>query len=157
MLIGLTIPSWGPRVAGPFVRHRTFRRLGPLWSLVHGATPEISLDADGGGLRDLEYRLVRRIVEIRDGWLALRPYLDERTAETAQRLALEAGLPPERARAAVHAALLTDAARAKSRGEVPARVHEMAASGGNDLAEETAELLRVAQELTSPVVRPTTV
>ncbi len=144
MLIGFTIPSWGPRLASASAwgkRYATFRRLHPLWRLVYDAVPEIALEPAGGaGLRDLEYRLVRRIVEIRDGWLALRPYLSHETAEIARRLGTSADLSADRLGATISAAVLADAARAKTRGETPSRVLALEPSGGRDFTEELTEL-----------------
>lgn len=161
MLVGFTIPSWGPRVAAmptSLRRYRTYRRLGPLWRLLHRATPEIALDPAAGRstlaeLRDLEYRLVRRVVEIRDGWLALRPYLDRRTADAARRLAQRAGLDDARTTAVVHAAVLTGACAAKAQGEPAADVYTEEPGGGRDITQETVELSRVAGALRSPLVR----
>ncbi|MFI5932042.1 MAB_1171c family putative transporter [Actinoplanes sp. NPDC051494] len=159
MLIGLTIPSWGPRVAGVVTRVRryvTFRQLEPLWSLMRDATPEITLEATARrGLGDLEYRLVRRVVEIRDGGLALRPYLDTRVAAAVRQRGAAAGLAPEQVHAGVQAALFSDAARAKTQGRTPPEVYEMTAAGGTDLDGEIVELVRVARALKSPVVRET--
>lgn len=161
MLIGFTIPSWGPRVAGAGTwlrRYRTYRRLSPLWFLVYQATPEIALHPSTGrptigAIRDLEYRLVRRVVEIRDGWLALRPYLDRRTADAARRLARDAGLDDDRTTAVVHAAVLTGACAAKARNAPPAEAYAEEPSGGRDIGQETEELSRVAAALRSPLVR----
>jgi hypothetical protein len=153
MLIGFTIPSWGPRLAagGAWLRRlRTYRRLYPLWRLLYDATPEIALDPGRparGSVRDVEYRLVRRVVEIRDGWLALRPYFDARVAREAA-----AGYGPQdpEVRDAVHAAVLAAAARAKARDERPAELYTADPQGGTDIAEETAELLRIARQLRTP-------
>jgi hypothetical protein len=154
MLIGFTIPSWGPRLAAGRAwlrRLRTYRRLYPLWRLLYEATPEIALDPEQpprGSVRDVEYRLVRRVVEIRDGWLALRPYFDARVAREAA--ATRGGQD------AVHAAVLAAAARAKARGERPEELYIADPQGGTDLAEETAQLLRIARRLrTVDVTRPT--
>lgn len=163
ILVGFTIPSWGPRVAALVARlgtYRTYRRLEPLWRMLYQATPEIALDPAGGPpglavLRDLEYRLVRRVVEIRDGWLALRPYLDRRTADAARHLALRAGLDGDQVTAVVHAALLTGACAAKARGEPAAEAYTDEPAGGSDIDQETAELSRVARALRSPLVRAT--
>ncbi|MEU4428774.1 MAB_1171c family putative transporter [Actinoplanes sp. NPDC024001] len=138
MLIGFTIPSWGPWLQ----RLRTYHRLYPLWKLLYDATPEIALDPGQsrfGAMRDIEYRLVRRVVEIRDGWLALRPYFDARVARAA-------GGSSDR----VHAAVLAAAVRAKARGEEPAERYVADPRGGTDIAEETAQLLRVARQLRAP-------
>jgi hypothetical protein len=63
------------------VTYRNFRQLYPLWALMYRAEPGIALDPPGSRLadalqvRDLDLRLYRRVIEIRDGYLALAPYL----------------------------------------------------------------------------------
>lgn len=63
------------------VTYRHVRQLYPLWALMYRAVPGIALDPPGSRLadalqvRDLELRLYRRVIEIRDGYLALAPYL----------------------------------------------------------------------------------
>jgi hypothetical protein len=147
MLIGFTIPSWGPRLALVH-RFQTYRGLYPLWRLLYEVTPEIALDPGQvrrGAVRDIDYRLVRRVVEIRDGWLALRPYFDARVA------AARTGAPDEE----VLAAVLVAAAGAKARGEVPAETYRADPQGGEDIAQETAHLLRIARRVRRPdAVRP---
>ena len=158
MLIGFTIPSWGPRMAAGRVwlqRLRTYRQLYPLWRVLYEATPDIALDpeqAHRGSVRDLEYRLVRRVVEIRDGWLALRPYFD---AQVAREAAARCGPQGREREDAVHAAVLAAAVRAKARADKPAELYTADPQGGTDIAEETAQLLRIARQLrTSDVARP---
>lgn len=149
MLIGFTIPSWGPRVSAGRAwvqRLRTYRKLYPLWKILYEATPEIALDpeqAHRGSVRDVEYRLVRRVVEIRDGWLALRPYFDARVAREAAAGSDRQGRDQD----AVHAAVLAAAVRAKARDEKPAELYTADPQGGTDIAEETAQLLRIARQL----------
>ncbi len=95
MIIGSTMPAWGPRVGIPALyrwvgRYGAYRRLYPLWRALVEATPEIALlppssaVMDALTVRDLGFRLYRRVVEIRDGRLALRPYLDPTVAEDAR-------------------------------------------------------------------------
>jgi hypothetical protein len=149
MLIGFTIPSWGPRAAaaGAWLgRLRAYRRLHPLWDLLRRATPEIALDPGRSrrvAVRDLDYRLVRLVVEIRDGWLALRPWFD---AEVA-RAAATGGQPDGERDDRVHAAVLVAAVRAKARGQEPVERWTAGPWGGADMAEETAHLLRIARHL----------
>jgi hypothetical protein len=150
MLIGFTIPSWGPRVAAGrewLRRLRTYRQLYPLWRLLYDVTPEIALDpgqAHRGTVRDVDYRLVRRVVEIRDGWLALRPYFDARVArEAGARCGLQGGERED----AVHAAVLVAAVRAKARDDKPAELYTIDPQGGTDLAEETTHLVRIARRV----------
>ncbi|MGX7674708.1 MAB_1171c family putative transporter [Plantactinospora sp. DSM 117369] len=82
--IGFTIPSWGPNLsaaADRLGRARTYLRLYPLWHAMYQVMPEIALDppasrrADLRMLRDLDFALYRRVIEIRDGRLALAAYL----------------------------------------------------------------------------------
>lgn len=84
-VFGWTVPSWGPRLSAGvrWLRaYRNYRALHPLWWALYRATPAIALDPPPSRLRDLapprdlQYRLYRRVIEIRDGQLALRPYLE---------------------------------------------------------------------------------
>lgn len=143
MLIGFTIPSWGPWLQ----RLRTYHRLYPLWLLLSRATPEIALDpgqSRRSAVRDLEYRLVRLVVEIRDGWLALRPWFD---AQVAREAAERGDVPDGERQDRVHAAVLVAAVHAKARGEEPMQRYTADPQGGTDIAEETAHLLRIARHV----------
>lgn len=83
---GATATWWGGLLAAPgrlLRAHRAHRALEPLWSALHEAHPEIALappTAPGraggglGGLRQAEFALYRRVIEIHDGRLSLRPY-----------------------------------------------------------------------------------
>ncbi|MHC0428880.1 MAB_1171c family putative transporter [Streptomyces sp. O3] len=77
--LSLTMSSWGPAAARllQWARaYRSYRALYPLWRDLYEASPDIALEPPGAGVSDLEYRLHRRVVEIRDGWRDLRPYID---------------------------------------------------------------------------------
>ncbi|MCQ4040694.1 MAB_1171c family putative transporter [Streptantibioticus rubrisoli] len=107
-LFGWTVPSWGPRLsaAARWLRsYRAYRRLRPLWWALYRSVPTIALDPPPSRLldrlppRDLEYRLYRRVIEIRDAQLALRPYLapsgaaaDEPSSAADEALRLKAAL-----------------------------------------------------------------
>ena len=82
MAVGLL---WPVLAEWPLVRHvaalRTYRQLYPLWRSYYEAEPSIALDGAtaespfaAAGLRDIEPRLYRRVIEIRDGMLAVRRY-----------------------------------------------------------------------------------
>ncbi|WBO68679.1 MAB_1171c family putative transporter [Streptomyces camelliae] len=78
-----TVTLWSTRLAAPlrWLRaYRSYRDLEPLWAALHAQFPEIALPlAEPGGrlpLWQAEFALYRRIIEIRDGQLALRPYAD---------------------------------------------------------------------------------
>ncbi|MFE7624466.1 MAB_1171c family putative transporter [Streptomyces sp. NPDC057509] len=112
--LGLTLPA----VVYP-IRHMRRRRwekasfeaLAPLWRDLAAAMPHIvlSLDrplTDSAPGADNAFHLQRRVVEISDGILALRPYRSRRTQEMAQ-TAFNAGT--ERGAAAVEAAVVAAA------------------------------------------------
>ncbi|MEV5596767.1 MAB_1171c family putative transporter [Streptomyces sp. NPDC052496] len=78
-IVGWTAPLWGPRVSAArswLADYRSYRQLRPLWLALHQAHPEISLPSSTGSdlsaLYDLRFHLHRRVIEIRDGCLALR-------------------------------------------------------------------------------------
>ncbi|WP_438486766.1 MAB_1171c family putative transporter [Streptomyces sp. S186] len=84
-VFGWTVPAWGPslgRGSRWCAKYRAYLRLRPLWLALYRAVPDIVLDPPLPyrlehllPLRDLDYRLYRRVIEIRDGQRALRPYL----------------------------------------------------------------------------------
>jgi hypothetical protein len=106
-------------------------------------------------MRDVGFRLYRRVVEIRDGRLALRPYFDHRAAEYARALCQEARLSDEEATAVVEAASLAAAVRARALGRTMDQPASLAPTpGGADLASERIFLQRVAYcYQRSPIVR----
>lgn len=87
LAIALTMPSWGAHMskAVDWVRaYRSYRALYPLWRSLYDSTPEIALEPPSTSVSDLHYRLHRRVVEIRDGWRALRPYMDAEASDTGE-------------------------------------------------------------------------
>lgn len=79
---GASAPRW-PVLLGVPLRwlraRRTHRALEPLWSALHSELPEIALAPDRAGRRGprpATFALYRRVIEIRDAHLALRPYFD---------------------------------------------------------------------------------
>ncbi|MCQ4041553.1 MAB_1171c family putative transporter [Streptantibioticus rubrisoli] len=125
---GLTMPSWGPRLSelrraiGNFV---AYQRLHPLWRDLYRAIPDIALSPpastrlDRFTPRDINYRLYRLVIEIQDGLLVLRPHMDPEIAAAAARSASGAGLAGDRLDAAVRAAQVRAALRAR-RDNLPA-------------------------------------
>ncbi|SEG54398.1 hypothetical protein SAMN05216223_106120 [Actinacidiphila yanglinensis] len=79
---GATVTLWGGPLSARLRWLRARRRwlaLDPLWSALHSELPEIALTAGAPprqrpALRHAEFALYRRIIEIRDGHLALRAY-----------------------------------------------------------------------------------
>ncbi|GIJ30320.1 hypothetical protein Vqi01_54820 [Micromonospora qiuiae] len=122
MMIGLTMPAWGPILAitRRWDDFRSFQRLEPLWRDLVTALPELELDTSLrrrlGAVRDIDYALTRRVAEIRDGCLALRPYMDVRVTALAEQHAKRADLTADERRATIEAAHLACALRAHHRG-----------------------------------------
>ncbi|MFK0119120.1 MAB_1171c family putative transporter [Streptomyces sp. NPDC090994] len=147
--ISLTVPSWG----APAVRlvewadsYRSYRVLYPLWRDLYESSPDIALEPPGAGasVADLDYRLHRRVVEIRDGWRDLRPYID-RGAGGVDGPGPEAS--EESRQAFAEAARIRQALRAKRAGTVPDDNKDAADFEDRDsdnFAAETAWLTQVA-------------
>jgi hypothetical protein len=168
--LGATLPVWAPALATPVRRidqARTYRRLGPLWTALHDAIPEIALTEPTKShphpQRDLGYRLYRRVIEILDGCLTLRPYRDPQTAETARAEAQRRGLSGTSLRATVEAAQIAAALEIRTAGP---RISATPRSSGEsrsgdekpiDLASEAAWLGAVSAAFaTSPIVQDQT-
>ncbi|MER6051311.1 MAB_1171c family putative transporter [Streptomyces sp. NPDC001793] len=157
LVAGLTMPSWGPRIAEwrrlarNFV---TYQRLHPLWAALYTAVPDIALNPQHAGRLarflpgDISYRLYRMVIEIQDGLLTLRPYVASGAAEDARQSAEAAGLSGDRLHAMVQATTLVSALRAKHDNRPPVRgsvaVGPEAAQGG-DYTQEVGRLLDIAR------------
>jgi hypothetical protein len=111
--------------------------------------------ADAVAFGDVDLRLVRRVVEIRDGRLALRTYLPAGTVAGVRSACEAAGLTPQDTQATIEAASLAAALRQHSRGEVVEATDSFPETpGGTDLDQEVACLVRVAQAYAgSPIGR----
>jgi hypothetical protein len=166
LLVGATLPAWGPRVGVPRAWQRleqyvACRRLYPLWRDLCCAIPDLALVAprsavaDALTVRDVSLRLVRRVVEIRDGRLALRRYLPRGTVTAAELACERAGLLSLEKEATVEAACLALALDKYRRGEVPEDCDAFPPGGGaTDLDQEVAYLVRVVHAYaSSPIVR----
>ncbi|MEU1290965.1 MAB_1171c family putative transporter [Streptomyces sp. NPDC005840] len=148
-----TTAFWSGPTGTPLRWLRTQRRLRalrPLWSALHEQLPHIALGSPTAGrvpLRDGEFALYRTVIEIRDGYLSLRPYMPP--------------VPPEATgtggtRAVREAAMIREALRNLRAnrpivpgGALPTTVHEPAAPAtgevGAALAAETAWLTQVSR------------
>ncbi|WP_328608691.1 hypothetical protein OG943_06085 [Amycolatopsis sp. NBC_00345] len=144
VLVGVTLPG----AATWLDRCRRYRHLRPLWTALYRADPAIALDPPDGPHRlvpwGLRMRLYRRVIEIRDGLLALQPYRDPAVALAARESGASAGLRGRRLDAAVEAAAVVAALRARAGGVVPDVGESAAALGGDDLDSDTAFLSEVA-------------
>jgi uncharacterized protein DUF6545 len=144
VIVGAVLPA---AVTG-LGRHRRYRQLGPLWRALYRVDPAIALDPpavpDFLMLGRIRLRLYRRVIEIRDGLLALRPYRDPAVATAARERANRAGLHGARLDAAVEAAVVAAALRARADGRPPRDPGHTDVTGGEDLAAETAFLGQLA-------------
>jgi hypothetical protein len=122
-----------------------------LWFALREIYPEIALDPapsefrDRLRVRDLDFRLYRRIIEIRDGRLALRPFLDADLARDARADALRRGLTDGEMEAAVEARVLAAGIENARKKRQPATVLTASQDGGKDFMSEVEWLLRVVR------------
>ncbi|MFE0187263.1 MAB_1171c family putative transporter [Streptomyces sp. NPDC058989] len=117
--LALTISSWGTSAAKLLAwarSYRSYRALYPLWRDLYESSPDIVLEPPGAAVSDLDYRLHRRVIEIRDGWRDLRPYID-RTATGTDGAGPEAS--EESRQAFAEAAQIRQALHAKRAGTIP--------------------------------------
>jgi hypothetical protein len=143
--MGAAMPAWTRKLARDpyaFVRaYRAHRELRPLWSALRDAVPGIALTQRA---RNAEFRLYRRVIEIRDGILTVRVDVDQRTRATVMRCARRRGLDGPDVDATIEAAAIhrgvVDPNAACSSGPVDTEV-----IGGNNLDGEVAWLRRVAR------------
>jgi hypothetical protein len=124
-------------------------RLYPLWHLLRQAVPEIELPLDPGMRWNIRYRLHRRVIEIRDAQLILRPYSVRILVKLATAIAQESGLSPDRAAAVAEAVIIVSALRFHKRG--PMYYHDRVpedhdgAPPSNDMRAEVASLILVCR------------
>ncbi|WP_043266596.1 MAB_1171c family putative transporter [Streptomyces sp. CT34] len=93
MLLGLTIPIWGPPLSRRLNRLRAYhhyRRLGRLWGDLYSRNPAIALSPPGQAVGTAEYKLYRRLVEIQDGLVALQADLRPDGSVQSARVLLQA-------------------------------------------------------------------
>lgn len=130
----------------------SLNRLFPLWSSIATALPHIALPSFGSVL-NTQVRLYRRVMEIRDGLLALRAYAYPAVREQALAAARSRGLSPEDAHALAEAAWVAVALQAKAAGEAPsAAMTARAPLGGASFLEEVRWLERVAAALEGSLI-----
>ena len=158
LVIGL---MWQYLVRLPVARHAAAYRalvvLHPLWWRLCEATPAIALTPHPAGRhderpwpRDVDYCLQRRVIEIRDGVLALRPYLGLSNPDRAEDALTILGVSGRNREPLAQAAWLEVARRAKLAGVQPTSDQVTTAAGATDLAGEIRTLTRIAKNL--PVV-----
>lgn len=156
IIAGATTTAWFPPLALTCQQCRMWSawwRLRPLWAILSRAVPEVRLPPQPGTRLSARYRLHRRVIEIRDGELMLRPYWDSRAASRAADAARSAGLPPDRRDAVIEAALIRAALDARMKGAPPGKGRQPGPAvpvPENTLGAETAQLLLVARAIRHP-------
>jgi hypothetical protein len=169
VMIGLTLHSWGPRISGAARRVRrlvAYARLRPLWARFYELDPSIAFDdrrhvGSAGArermraakrvLKDPEYHVARRVVEIRDGILTLRPYQDPEYAQRIRVFYDGHGLVGDDLDAAVTAAGIHAALDARE--AAPRREQPRSPAANNlpaDLDAELTWLLKVTEHFSKP-------
>jgi hypothetical protein len=152
VLLAAALPrSRTPAVRSWIQRYVTYQRLRPLWLVFYRANPKIALTPPRSTLldrldpRDLDMRLYRRVVEIRDGRLAIQPYLKPHMVETARLRASRDGKTGQELNATVEALILAEGLRARTSGAPRSNEPVAAIPGGPDLHSDTAFLADVAR------------
>lgn len=131
---------------------RSLVRLRRLWRLMYDTDPAIALLPSPLtslliGSVSLRERLYRRVMEVRDGLLALAPYASARLREEVAASAVAQTGSRREAEAVAEAVWITAAVRAKRSGQPPcakAAAPPRSVLGGADLGEEVAWLELVA-------------
>ena len=168
LLSGFAVPSLEPRLAGMtdwLTSYRYHRTIYPLWHAFYEAVPSIALDPPSTrwqavwSPRDVKFRTLRRVIEIRDGRLAICPYIDPSMEGEARRQAADAGLTSDRLEAAIEAAQIAAGLQAIAGGVAPSETDEPPTLPGfREISAELRWLSRVAAAFTSqpkvPVARP---
>lgn len=111
MAVGSTLPFWGRVIEVPVLWLRAsvlLRRLYPLWHPLATAVPQIKLPPLFTSY-DARFALYRRVVEIRDAQLVLRPYVHPSLSIWTRQAAAEAGLTDRDVHQVVEAACLVAA------------------------------------------------
>lgn len=178
IVAGATVTRWGEALAAPLRWYRAYRvyaALGPLWRALHAQFPQIALAERRNGWNEalppnIAFALYRRVIEIDDGRLALRPYAPAQAEIAALIRAEPTGPGPGESRAPDRDALIEAAsiaaalANLRSGRRTDADADADAESNGDSQApditqdagsvdDEAAWLVRVSRAFTdSPVV-----
>ncbi len=155
-VVSILTDRYLPGLARRWRARQAHRRLRRLWTELVRSVPDVVLPGSSGdrldptGLLDIDRRLYRRIVEIRDAYLVLRSSVPAEAAATVTRL-----VPPgDDHDVVVEAALLHVAIAARRAGATGGpRAGTLLIGGGSTIEEEAAWLTAVAAaHRTSPVV-----
>ncbi|MEU4341369.1 MAB_1171c family putative transporter [Nocardia sp. NPDC023852] len=169
VIAGMALPSGGELLGSllhAYRCHRAERQLIELSGHLTSATGTASavpipIGREWNPLRDAEFRLCRRVVDIRDAQLALRGHADPRARQLAAERSDALGLPDHERGPMIEAAVIAAAIRAKRAGIPPQHNMTMtlfAQHGGADtLLDEARWLGHVSRALRSfEIARPET-
>jgi hypothetical protein len=144
---GATLSAWSPAVSAVIGRvraYRAYRRIEPLWTALRTAVPGIALDPGRELAGGAEFALYRRVIEIRDGHLALRAHFDPDLPARAEAAARRAGVREAEVAATVEAVTLAAAIEAGRAGRRFDREPDLEAEPDAD-ADVTAEAAWLVQ------------
>ena len=116
---GATVSVWFPGLAmlsRQGLLWCAYWRLHLLWATLRHAVPQIELPRQPGTRFNVRYRLHRRVIEIRDAQLILKPYWRGDISEQAAAAARSARLTAARRSAVVEAAVIVTALNAWQQG-----------------------------------------
>ncbi|WP_327099149.1 hypothetical protein OIE68_10320 [Nocardia vinacea] len=166
VITGMALPSGGEFLEAllhAYRCHRADRQLSALsrhLTAATGTTSAVPLPAgrEWNPMRDAEFRLCRRIVDIRDAQLALRGYADPRARQRAAERSDALGLPVNERGPMIEAAVIAAAIQAKRAGIPPRHNTTMTLStehgGADTLLDEARWLGRISRALrSSEIVR----
>ena len=146
VLAGLLVPATR-RIRSSVRAYRSLLVLRPLWTAMRDAFPEVILFSprraviELAGVDDVHLRLYRRVIEIRDGMLALRGFLPETYAPGD--VPATAGADAYR-KARAEAQAIALALRRRAAGEMPCEQAGAWAPVGPEMADEVAWLSLVS-------------
>jgi hypothetical protein len=162
--VGSTLPSWGrwvgaDRPARWLGCYLSLMALYPLWRALSVVVPEAVLDprprwADRLPI-DVHFRLTRRVIEIRDGLVALRPCRHPQATDLAAALAADRRLESIDPEALVEAAEIAMALETRKSAATPvdSTPPALTSTDAVSLPSEVSWLARVTDAFTSPMVR----
>jgi hypothetical protein len=156
--LGCSTAAFLPIVRG-FGDRCSSNELYPVWQALCGALPNITLDPPRSRLVDAlipqnsRFRLHRRLVEIRDGLLIMRDWVNPRDFDEIKAILRKAGVPDTQMEAVLTACWLKTALRSRGAG-VPStdRPLDLVRYGGSDAESELRWLRQVAKVWSTPTV-----
>ena len=157
--VGASLPAMDRRWQAAHAWRRNYAahdQLYPLWSALIAVTPGLALEPPGSRIRDrlrvrdMDMRLYRRVIEIRDGRLELRELFAPSVAVASRALAPARGLHGRAADAFVEAKVLEAALLAAATGQAIDAPWVGARPEGESTTDEVDWLREVARHFSPP-------